>query len=491
MQSSPGRSGLDVNDHPERQLVAYFQAIAGWRAAYRVVRLHVLGVRTSDALELVAARIALDIGNDTACKAAFGAGRVEAHQVLLNQEETDIEGVARALASAEGFHVAGIGRIKLPSSEQVGIYVAPPTLLHPEGLSAGSRLAVLSIGGGHIADVLPQPESDWLLKAADAPYDSVQELAFDYGLGTLRGDRTLLEIVARTAIQVLAESAVNGGRASVGVWMAGSLERTKAKLGFRVVHQGQVVQRGAIRGTDLAWTDRDVAVVGTAEIEVPAGSVVQCVASYASEAHHIQWRADPTSFLNPRAAILSLVDPSNSVIEAYLRPDVPPKGKAADDFETAIAWLLWALGFSVASFGTHPKTRDAFDVIATTPRGDLLVIECTLGLLRADSKLPKLNARTVNVRDLLAASNMKHLRVLPVMVTAMTREQVEADAGPAADLGVLVVTREDLDEVRNELIRFPDADLLFERGLRAVQNRQSARKAESGSTQMIGFQGGT
>ncbi len=475
------RLEVELNEYSERQLIAYFQAISGWRAAYRVARLHVLGVRTGDALELMAARIVLDIGDDTACKSAFHAGRVEAHQVLLNQEETDMQGVARALASAEGFHVAGIGCIKLPSTEQVGIYVAPPTLLHPEGLSAGSRLAVLSIGGGHIADVLPQPESDWQLKAADSPYESVQELAIDYNLGALRGDRALLEVVARTAIQVLAESAVAGSRASVGLWMAGSLERTKAKLGFRVVHQGQVVQRGAILGKDLAWSDRDLAVVGTGDIEVPAGSVVQCIASYAGEAHHIQWRADPATFLNPRAAILSLVDPSSSVMQAYLHPDVPPRGKAADDFEAAIAWLLWALGFSVASFGTHPKTRDTFDVIATTPRGDFLVVECTLGLLRAEGKLSKLNARTVNVRDSLAASNMKHLRVLPVIVTAMTREQVEADAGPAADLGVLVVTREGLDEVQNELIRFPDADSLFERGLRAVQDHQSARKAESGA----------
>ncbi len=63
----------------------------------------------------------------------------------------------------------------------------------------------------------------------------------------------------------------------------------------------------------------------------------------------------------------------------------------------------------------------------------------------------------------------------------MTGEQVAADAGPAAELGVLVITREDLDEVQNELVRFPDADSLFERGLRAVQDRQSARKAQDGA----------
>lgn len=478
-----------MNEHSERQISTYFEAIVGWRAAYRVIRLHVLGARTDNILELVSARIVLDVGGDIGLKAPFRAGRVEAHQVLLNQDETDVQSVVRALASADGFHLPGLGCLKLPSTEQVGIFVAPPTMLHPEGLSAGNRLAVLSIGGGHVADLLSQPGADWLLKAADFPYDSVQELAIDYGLGTLRGDRALLEVVARTAIEVLSESSVTGTRASVGIWMASSLERARAKLGFRILHQGQVVNRGAIRGTDLIWSDRDIAVVGVGSFEVPAGAVVQCIASYDGDAHHVQWRADPATFLNPRSAVLAMIDPSGSQIQSYLRPEMPARGKAADDFEAAIAWLLWALGFSAALFGTHPKTRDAFDVIATTPRGDFLVVECTLGLLRSDGKLSKLGARAVNVRDSLAASNMKHVRVLPVIVTAMTAEQVAADAGPAADLGVLVITREDLDEVQTELARFPDADSLFERGLRAVLDRQSARKAQNGADRHSGTQG--
>jgi len=239
-----------LNEHSERQLSAYFEAIVGWRAAYRVVRLHVLGVRTANALELVSARIVLDVGGDTRVKAAFRAGSVEAHQVLLNQDETDVQSVVRALASADGFHLPGLGCLKLPSTEQVGVFVAPPTMLHPEGLSAGNRLAVLSIGGGHVTDLLSQPRADWLLKAADFPYDSVQELAIDYGLSTLRGDRALLEVVARTAIEVMSESSIAGTRASVGILMASSLESARAKLGFRILHQGQVVKRGTVKG----WT---------------------------------------------------------------------------------------------------------------------------------------------------------------------------------------------------------------------------------------------
>lgn len=463
----------------EKQIEAFFTAISNWRCAYRTARLHLLGIRNDEFLEVISARIVLDIGGDIACKSPFHSGRIEAHQILLNQEALNLQEVVLALASPDGFTINGVGRVKLPSTEQVGIYAAPPTLLHPEGLNTGNRLAVLSIAGGKLDNLLAQPELDWILKAADSPYDSLQELSIDFSVGTQLGERALLEIVARTAIEVLAETMVTGTKAKVGVFMANSLDVAQAKLGFRVMHHGNVVRRGAIRGPELTWRERGLGLIGNGEIEVPAGSVLQCIASYAGDAHHVQWRADPSVFMNPRAAILSLVDPSNSLIKSYLTPDLPPRGKAADDFESAISWLLWTLGFSVASFGMHSKTRDSFDVIATTPRGDFLVVECTLGLLRAESKLSKLAARAINVRNSLSASNMKHLRVLPAIITAMTIDQVAADFGPATELGVLVITRENLENIQNELIRFPDADALFERGLSAVQDRQSADKIKN------------
>lgn len=471
-----------MDEHSQRQLESYFSAITKWSSAYASIRLHVVGVRTGEALEAVAMRLYLDVGADRECKESFRSGRIEAHEISLSTAGCDAQEVARSLASAAGFNAPGCGCIRLPSTEQVGVFIAPPSLLHPEGLNSGSRLAVLSVGGGHYANLLPQPDSDWLLRAADVPYDSVQELATDYGVGALHGDRALFEVVARSVIEVLAESAVVGTRASLGICMAASLDRVRAKIGFRVVHQGNVVKRGAIGGSSLTWSDRGRVIVGIGEIEVPAGAVVQCVASFDDEAHHVQWRADPATFFNPRAAIFALIDPSGALVKSYIRPESPPKGKAADDFEAAISWLLWTLGFSVASFGTHPKTRDTFDVVATTPRGDFLVVECTLGLLRTEGKLSKLAARAVHVREVLAASNMKHLRVLPVIVTAMTSEQVDADTGPALDLGVLVIAREDLEEVQRELVRSPDADALFERGLRAVRDRQSARRAEQDFT---------
>ena len=137
--------------------------------------------------------------------------------------------------------------------------------------------------------------------------------------------------------------------------------------------------------------------------------------------------------------------------------------------------MLSVLGFSTATFGTDAKTRDAFDAVAVTPNGDFVVVECTLGLLSADSKLSKLAARAASLRETLAASNMKHLRVLPVIVRAMTAEQVKAHKAQAEEIGILVQTKENLDEVFNELLRYPDADRLFERAMRSMEDKCIAR----------------
>lgn len=203
---------------------------------------------------------------------------------------------------------------------------------------------------------------------------------------------------------------------------------------------------------------------------------MQCIATYDGHAQNVQWRADPSLQQNPRAAVLTLVDPRQQILRDYLQPELPPRGKTADDFEAAVGWLLWVLGFSTVAFGTNAKTRDAFDTVATTSSGDFLVVESTTGLLRADSKLSKLAARAAALRESLTASNMKHLRVLPVIVTALTAEQVNADVAQAEEVGILVLTKAELTSMLDvDLHRYPDADGLFERAFSEMESRRAAR----------------
>lgn len=467
-----------MNEFSQKQFENFFSSISAWRPAYVRARLHFIGVRTATELSIVAARIYLDVGGDDTIKPHYRAGALEAVQWDIPQGIQSVEDVMEALIGATGLEIEGVGRVRLLSDERQEIFIEPPILLHPEGLNAGNRLAVLSVRGCNFADWVLQPESDWLLKAAEIPYDSVQELCFDYGLGTLRDNKALIEIIGRTAVQVLARSRVEGTHAEMGIWMGRGLDREQARFGYRILDNGRVLRRGAVSGAELAWQEEDFSAIGTMQMEVPIGAVVQCIASYAGQAQNVQWRADPSIHQNPRAAVLALIDPRREILRNFLQPELPPRGKAANDFESAVAWMLWALGFSTATFGTNSKTTEAFDTVAVSPNGDFVIVESTLTLLRADSKLSKLAARAASLREMLSASNMKHLSVLPVIVSAMTIEQVKVDIPSAEENGILVLTRENLtNALETEIIRYPNADRLFGRGMAYMEERRAARLA--------------
>jgi hypothetical protein len=175
-----------MNELSQKNFAAFFSSISAWRPAYKRARLHIVGARTATELSIVAARIYLDLGGDDTIKPHFRAGALEAVQWEIPQDIQSVEEVALALIGESGLEIDSIGPVRLLSDERQEIFIAPPTLLHPEGLDAGNRLAVLAVRGSNFADWVLQPESDWLLKAADIPYDSVQELCSEYGLGALR-----------------------------------------------------------------------------------------------------------------------------------------------------------------------------------------------------------------------------------------------------------------------------------------------------------------
>ena len=97
------------------------------------------------------------------------------------------------------------------------------------------------------------------------------------------------------------------------------------------------------------------------------------------------------------------------------------------------------------SLAARHETQDAADLIATTPNGHFAVIECTTGLLKADNKLPLLYDRSQAVRRALETSAHNQLRVLPMIVTTKSREEIMPDLEQAERLGILVLSREKLE----------------------------------------------
>lgn len=347
------------------------------------------------------------------------------------------------------------GELRFPPGE-AGRYISQYEPFHQDGLSVQQRLSVLRLDGATVEGYVDILAIGWHLRAADKPYHGLEELLFSFGLAPLRQNLNI-ELVNLPVTLIDNASSVSGTEAHLGIRLAKTLDRSYVTLGYRVVHQGNVVARASLKGCDLAWEEQPGFQLGGSKINIPETAVVHCFASFNGIAQHFYFLADPSTSQNPRRAVFEVFDPDLSVLSEFLSKQ--GRGKNARDLEIGVSWLLWMLGFSTANLGGTARTQDFADLIATTPSGHFLVIECTTGLLRADDKLPKLIQRTQLAREHI--QSLRHLKVLPVLVTSRPREEVRADLDQAERLGVLVITKEDLDTANQRTLTSNNADSLF------------------------------
>ncbi|MEX3762556.1 hypothetical protein [Paraburkholderia phenoliruptrix] len=122
--------------------------------------------------------------------------------------------------------------------------------------------------------------------------------------------------------------------------------------------------------------------------------------------------------------------------------------------------LLYMLGFSVDPLAASHMS-DGPDVLASTPDGDLAVIECTTGALNNDGKLSKLLLRLNTAQDRLTSMGHKHARCVAVMVTTLHSEHL-TDVQEATRKGIVVLTAEGLNSLLGRTKSTPDANRLFE-----------------------------
>jgi hypothetical protein len=459
---------MSVSEHVQATIERFFTAISEWREGYVHARLSYVGIRQDAKIAIVAAEINLALAVNEPPRPLFDEAGVVAGEWDIPQGRISAEAVIGSLLTEEGLHVPNQGHIGLRHGRDRPISSHFPGSFHHAGLKAEKRLAVLNLTGGSRHELVQQPELDWKLKAASTPFEDIHELAATYRAGSARGDYATLEVIANSAVLVSENIEVRGAKARIGVCIGDKLNRSLARIGFRAICKREWT-RGAYNGNQLTWHDQAGIAVGIIDVVVEPGSIVQCIASYNGHAHHIRTCMDTNYIQNPRSVVLRALEQSSPVLEAFLLPELPGRGRASDDFEAAVSWVLWALGFAPASFGLNPKTRNTFDLVANDDRGNFLIVECTLGLLKTDGKLSRLVARAARIRQDLASHNLAHLQVLPVIISAMNRDHLRADLESARHLGVVVLAREDLERALAMTDRFPRSDHWFDEALATLK----------------------
>jgi hypothetical protein len=459
----------------------FFKHLASWMAAYKSQTFSFFGIESGNSIELCAAHVRLQ--SLKADLPPLGrAGRFAYGCVEVRRIAPDACSLLKILVNGSRVSLSDGRELVLPKSDMADIFTSPPIVLHPEGLATNRRISVLDIMGGALNREVTQPQADWTLKAAPTTFDNVNELLGTYQIPGPLGDRRKITVSASTAIEILAESKISDGYAEIGVWLPAGLRPALARLNYRVIEAGKVTKREGIRGGRLSWSRRGPVKVGTTRVAVSRGAIVNCIAVYSEQAHHSAWVGDPKEFQNPRLAAFETVDSKFDVLKAYLLPH-ERKGAAARHFESAVSWLLWAYGLSTAHLGYADLLKEGPDILAVTPSGlGIAVVECTIGILKTDNKLAKVNRRSILVRERLAAAGFPNIRVLPVLITALRRREVEAELDAATDAGVLVLWREGLERALQEVVAVQDGEQAFRRAcqiLEAAREERDRKRAEA------------
>lgn len=447
-----------MNDLSQQAVHDFLEAISPWVETYTHSTFSFLAVRGDGGLVLLQGRLFLqtDVGrvpSKIVTSPSIVVGNIQLNELGLSPSEF----LGRLQHSKE--LPAPIGSLRFPVDGHSGIS-AFFTAFHQAGLSESNRLPVLTLTGAQRHGLIRQPDVDWELATGALPYDSLNELLNEFSLGGHMGDFAIVEAVAHTVAFVDLNAKVLGHCAEPAIFLPSNANTDKAKINYRVVLHGNVVDRGSLSGNAITWTTEGSRQRGAGNVEIQSGAVVQCFAIYGDHLHHKGWIGDPSLFQNSKRAAFEEFDPNQVVMRDFLFESQRAR-KDARDFEVGVAWLLWMLGFSVVHAGATSRTSDAADILATTPAGHTAIVECTVGHLKADSKLSKLVERSNTIRRRLNDSGNSHLKVLPVIVTALSRDEVKADLDQARVLGVAVVTKEDLLSAIDQTVVQRNAEELF------------------------------
>lgn len=454
---------MSLNLDGSARLNEFYETIEPWAAAYTNSSFSFVAVRTSDDWHVVQGSLSLNTLPPANGARSFRTDNVLAGTFLLSEVDTDFKTFVASVLS--GAFSTPYGPLLYPHAGEGHSIVYTP--VHPSAQQNQSRLNVVRLGGANHTFQHRQEVLDWEVRGADIPYDSLTELALDYGQGGFFSDVVSIEIIATSIIGFGEKSGIAETSAEVELRFAKDLSSTNVSMGYRVFSHGKVIERAILNESDFRWESSGAVQIGRAVFQVPPASVVQCYANYLGKAHCFWWLADPKTAQSSRRTVYETFDDQLIVLKEFLgRTNV--RGRNARDLERAVAWLLWMLGFSIAHLGEAAGTQDAADIVVESPSGHFGVVECTTGLLRTDNKLPLLIARTEAVRRRLKAANLTHFKVLPIMVTSRSLEDVKADLEQAQKLGVLVVTQETLEQAITRTLITGDANTLFSDAERVI-----------------------
>lgn len=449
MKTIPQHSARDLN---------YFLSLVGeWEPAYTDATISFLAVRNGERFDLLQGHLILPTGSGLPPPRQVMTASICGCSYRLADIGLDCRAVIEGLVG-DGLETP-IGKVSVPAADasENSASIALERF-SPNFYDSAARTVSLSLSFSRYPFVNRQAEFQNDLRTGELPYDSLVELATELGLKPLRWDSCTFDVSANSVVAVDLSREIKDGQTTLAILAAHGISLDNVQLGFRVLSGRNVIERRTVQSKDLTWRDSSAYRVGEYQLPIPEGALVQCFASYRKEWLHQGWIVQPGAYMNPRRVAHEAFDEGLENTQRYLL-DEKHQRQDARDLEVGVAQVMFMLGFSVDVLGGK-LMRDNPDLLAMTPSGNIVVVECTTGGINADGKLTKLLTRLATLQEKLQQAGHGHVKCLPILVTSRRRASI-TDLEAATNAGIAVGSLEDLQSGLTKTMVLQSPDALF------------------------------
>lgn len=190
---------------------------------------------------------------------------------------------------------------------------------------------------------------------------------------------------------------------------------------------------------------------GTATVQLQKAHMALVALSIGDTLVQRQWYSDPSMSRNIRFITTQTFDNDLAKVKERLKsPD-------SRTFEKAVAALAFMSGFAPLL----PLNDDAPDIMAITPGGQVVLVECTVKTTDAVGKIGNLVSRREALANAYAKSENFN-NILTVLVCKCPRKEIHASDSQLAEHDVVLITQEGLERQALRVQTPTDADRICE-----------------------------
>lgn len=425
----------DINRIDE-QLDLYLDNFSAWIYPKYTVTISYLGLKSEDGLTLLDAHIrftplpfpefepfSIETAEIVAGQIAYpNVSKLKLERIRTNAVNGKIE--------------TSHGTLILPFSERLSYF---SELINRQSWESDLHLKILG-NTVHLTNPVTLTKIDNSLRCASLPFDGLNDLCRWLSLSEPYSTQSSITLRANPPVDlILNECSLESGRLKLTIRAVWNLDFQDIFLSIRPI-PGKTSTRIFIH-QKIVWKRYQKGIrQGNIEIDLENVDSVLVILMLKQSLVRRNWFEDPARAVNYRLIAVQSFDKDLK----DLKQGLSPEGNESRKFEKAVALLMYILGFTQA----QPLGTESPDIIAATPRGRIIVVECTVKISDAHSKIGKLVQRRGAVLEALRVGGHATREVIAILVCALTKDQIPTvDSKEWYENRILLVTKPDLEEL--------------------------------------------